>query len=53
VEALFALGSSSKISDFKPLLGALYPDLLRRCAFWGYMQALSRDVAEIGDADEM
>lgn len=31
-------GSSSKISDFKPLLGDLYPDLLAGCDFWGYMQ---------------
>ena len=31
-------GTASKISDFKPMLGALFPELLTGCAFWGYMQ---------------
>ena len=31
-------GTSSKISDFKPMLGALFPELLTGCTFWGYMQ---------------
>jgi len=40
--SLSGAGSTSKISDFKPLLGALYPDLLAGCAFWGYMQVMIR-----------
>lgn len=35
---LNGMGSTSKISDFKPMLGALYPDMLAGCGFWGYMQ---------------
>ena len=31
-------GTASKISDFKPMLGALFPELLTGCSFWGYMQ---------------
>jgi hypothetical protein len=31
-------GTASKISDFKPMLGALFPELLAGCGFWGYMQ---------------
>ena len=37
-------GGSSKVSDFKPMLAHLFPELLRvgessrACDFWGYMQ---------------
>ena len=31
-------GGSSKISDFKPMLAHLFPDMLDGCHFWGYMQ---------------
>lgn len=31
-------GTSSKISDFKPMLAALYPEMVEGCGFWGYMQ---------------
>ena len=31
-------GTASKISDFKPMLAALYPEMVEGCGFWGYMQ---------------
>lgn len=31
-------GGASKISDFKPMLGELFPELFTGCDWWGYMQ---------------
>jgi hypothetical protein len=36
--SLGGTGTTSKISDFKPMLGALYSDVFAGCGFWGYMQ---------------
>ncbi len=33
-----SMGTSSKISDFKPMLGHVLADELRGCNFWGYLQ---------------
>jgi hypothetical protein len=35
---LSVAGGASKISDFKPMLAALFPEKLSGCDFWGYMQ---------------
>ena len=35
---LATAGGSSKVSDFKPMFGALFPELLDGCGYWGYMQ---------------
>jgi len=31
-----SLSSTRKVCDFKPMLGAMFPDLLEDAAFWGY-----------------
>lgn len=31
-------GGASKVSDLKPMLAHLFPELLRGCDFWGWMQ---------------
>jgi len=36
--SLAVAGFHSKISDLKPMFGALFPELLRGCDWWGYMQ---------------
>ena len=38
VPSMVSAGAFSKISDFKPMLGLLVPELLVGCAFWGYVQ---------------
>ena len=35
---LSVAGGASKISDLKPMLAHLFPELLTRCDFWGYLQ---------------
>lgn len=31
-------GGASKVSDLKPMLAHLYPELLHGCDFWGWLQ---------------